>query len=54
MRAELRRRNIGRAADGNLLGDSSGLPRTLRDDFRNTGMTYIIAIPESSERTRQL
>ncbi len=29
---------------GILLGDSSGLPRTLRDDFRNTGMTHIIAI----------
>lgn len=52
MRADLRRSNSGRAADGNLLGDSSGLPRTLRDDSRNTGMTYIIAISERSERTR--
>ncbi len=29
---------------GILLGDSSGLPRQLRDDFRKTGMTHIIAI----------
>lgn len=29
---------------GILLGDSSGLPRELSDDFRETGMTHIIAI----------
>jgi competence protein ComEC len=29
---------------GILLGDDSGLPRTLADDFRATGMTHIIAI----------
>lgn len=29
---------------GILLGDDSGMPRALRDDFRETGMTHIIAI----------
>lgn len=29
---------------GILLGDDSGMPRTLRDDFLQTGMTHIIAI----------
>lgn len=29
---------------GILLGDDSGIPRTLSDDFRRTGMTHIIAI----------
>lgn len=29
---------------GILLGDDSGLPRTLKEDFRATGMTHIIAI----------
>lgn len=29
---------------GILLGDSSGMPRELEDDFRETGMTHIIAI----------
>lgn len=29
---------------GILLGDDSGMPRTLSDDFRETGMTHIIAI----------
>ena len=29
---------------GILLGDDSGLPRALADDFRTTGMTHIIAI----------
>lgn len=29
---------------GILLGDSSGMPRTLNDAFRQTGMTHIIAI----------
>lgn len=29
---------------GILLGDDSGLPRALEDDFRTTGMTHIIAI----------
>lgn len=29
---------------GILLGDDSGMPRTLSEDFRRTGMTHIIAI----------
>ena len=30
--------------EGALLGDDSGLPRVLLDDFRATGMSHIIAI----------
>lgn len=57
MRALLRIKDRGRQAIGEilpephaalltgiLLGDDSGLPRTLRDMFRLTGMTHIIAI----------
>ena len=35
--------------EGTLLGDDSGLPRALADDFRGTGMTYIIAISGQTE-----